>query len=235
MACPNCGRKGSVPPDRLDSRLRCKKCDSIFHLDTSGRVVLGEPGAQTKAPRLRQAAGNAGGGLADALDSVKNLSREGKALVALGLVVLSGYYLSARLLGGTHGLPPGMTADSLEGRTTVAAEAFIDKDASTLRRMASAGTEDHLIEWYNNVRPLVGDYKHQEAGYDVAVAIMSTGRRDKTEGVTSSAEAALIFPMKPGEATQEAPFTLRLAWKCERDEWKLEGTLMKDTTPKGRK
>src|SRR5436305_2036190 len=48
MSCPNCGRRGSVPPDRLNTRMHCKKCDAVFHMDSSGKIMLGEPGARGK-------------------------------------------------------------------------------------------------------------------------------------------------------------------------------------------
>jgi hypothetical protein len=43
IECPKCGRGGSVPPDRLNARLVCKACHTVFHLDNTGRMVLGEP------------------------------------------------------------------------------------------------------------------------------------------------------------------------------------------------
>ncbi len=43
LACPSCGRAGQVPREKLHSRLVCKKCHVVFHMDTSGRPVVGEP------------------------------------------------------------------------------------------------------------------------------------------------------------------------------------------------
>ncbi len=43
IECPKCGRGGSVPPDRLNARLVCKACHTVFHLDNTGRMVLGDP------------------------------------------------------------------------------------------------------------------------------------------------------------------------------------------------
>jgi hypothetical protein len=43
IECPKCGRGGSVPPDRLNARLVCKACHTVFHLDNTGRMVMGEP------------------------------------------------------------------------------------------------------------------------------------------------------------------------------------------------
>jgi hypothetical protein len=233
MACPNCGRRGKVPFERLGSRLHCKKCDAFFRLDATGRAVLDDPRARNKLPPRPRAARNTRAD-EDVFDSLKGLARGGKVLLALGLVAFLGYGILSHLLGGRYSLPPGVAPDSLEGRTTVAAEAFVSKDTSTLKHMAASGTESELVEWYNTVRPSIGDYKAQEPGYDVAVAIMSMGARNKTEGATSSAEAALVFPSKPGEVIPEHPYTLRLPWKCESDEWRLDGKLLRQLRPKGR-
>ena len=48
MACPSCGRRGSIPHDKVNSRLHCKKCNAIFHMDAAGHVVMGEPGRAAK-------------------------------------------------------------------------------------------------------------------------------------------------------------------------------------------
>jgi hypothetical protein len=234
MACPNCGRRGNVPVDRLNSRLHCKKCDAIFYLDSSGRVVLGEPGAKTKAPRLKKIEVDTGA-LGDVLDSVKALSRRGKALAAVGLVAFAGYLALSHAHAGGSVLPPGVAPDSLQGRSILAAEAFVSQDTATLRRMTASGTEKDLEAWYQAVRPFIGDYKSQEPGYDVSVAVLAMGNQAKTEGATSTAETDLIFPAKPGETTTEDPYKLRLAWKCEADEWRLDGTSLKNTAPKERK
>jgi hypothetical protein len=234
MACPNCGRRGNVPVDRLNSRLHCKKCDAVFHLDSSGRVVLGEPGGKTRAPRLPKVKLDTGA-LADAFDSIKALSLRSKALVAVGLVAFAGYFALSHSHAGGSVLPPGVSPDSLEGRTTLAAEAFVSQDTAALRRMAASGTEGDLDAWYSTVRPFIGDYKKQEPGYDVSVSILSMGNRTKTEGATSSAETDLIFPAKPGETRTEDPYKLRLSWKCEKDEWRLDGTTLRNTAPQARK
>src|SRR4051794_25613205 len=43
MSCPSCGRAGQVPKEKLHTRLVCRKCHVVFHMEPSGRAVLGEP------------------------------------------------------------------------------------------------------------------------------------------------------------------------------------------------
>ena len=40
---------GTVPRDKAHSRLVCKKCNAIFHMNATGRAVLGEPPADLAA------------------------------------------------------------------------------------------------------------------------------------------------------------------------------------------
>src|SRR5262245_35123227 len=49
LSCPQCGRSGNVPRTKLDSRLVCKKCHAVFHMDKAGRVVLGEPHSESRS------------------------------------------------------------------------------------------------------------------------------------------------------------------------------------------
>ena len=41
MACPSCGRAGQVPKEKLHTRLVCRKCHMVFHVDSQGRPCAG--------------------------------------------------------------------------------------------------------------------------------------------------------------------------------------------------
>ena len=43
LECPHCGRVGSVPRDKTNVRLLCKKCHMPFHLGPAGRAIPGDP------------------------------------------------------------------------------------------------------------------------------------------------------------------------------------------------
>lgn len=49
IECPKCGRGGRVHPDRLNDRLVCKVCHTVFHVNKDGNMVLGEP--ESKEPK----------------------------------------------------------------------------------------------------------------------------------------------------------------------------------------
>ena len=65
IECPKCGRGGSVPPDRLNARLVCKACHTVFHLDNTGRMVLGEPESFDMKSSAGKSRANEVSGLAD--------------------------------------------------------------------------------------------------------------------------------------------------------------------------
>src|SRR5947209_6580362 len=43
LECPKCGRGGGVPKEKVNTRLVCKKCHSVFYVTSAGRTILGEP------------------------------------------------------------------------------------------------------------------------------------------------------------------------------------------------
>src|SRR4051794_22207543 len=43
LECPFCGRVGSVPREKANTKLVCKKCHMIFHMSPTGRALPGEP------------------------------------------------------------------------------------------------------------------------------------------------------------------------------------------------
>src|SRR5215212_2799528 len=52
LACPNCGRAGSIPREKINTRLVCKKCHVAFHMNTAGRTLLGEPHQEVGKPEV---------------------------------------------------------------------------------------------------------------------------------------------------------------------------------------
>ncbi len=64
VVCPHCGRAGSAPEDKVNSRLVCKKCHMVFHLSPSGRATPGEPPAAGggRGSAVHAAAGAGAGG-----------------------------------------------------------------------------------------------------------------------------------------------------------------------------
>ncbi|MDB5352520.1 MAG: hypothetical protein JWN86_3767 [Planctomycetota bacterium] len=143
MSCPSCGRRGNVPLDRLNTRMHCKKCDAVFHLDATGKPVLGEPptvkGSKSKTSRPKD----------EPLDPIgivaAKLAYTPKPvwmtlLVALGLGVL---YYGYTLFGSGSSFTK---EQEISLKVVTAARAVLDKDLATLKAMATNDSQDEIVK-----------------------------------------------------------------------------------------
>ncbi len=231
MACPSCGRRGNVPPDKLNARLHCKKCDAVFYMDMSGNIVLGNPPSSTSSgkssaviPTRRDEPVDLIGDLVEAVTSIPKGVRIGIAAVA-GLVLV--YWLIGKI--GLFGEP---VPTSLIDRSTYAAEAWVDGKGSWLRSLAVSGTEADVDKWLESTRSEFGEYGEQGPGNDVIVAsrILSGGDAG-TKAVTHS---MLTPPLKLKSSTVgqiAEPYDLPIAWAKQGGEWRIDGKATL-TTPK---
>src|SRR5438132_12261010 len=91
LSCPNCGRAGSIPREKINTRLICKKCHIVFHMNTAGRTLLGEP--QIEVPKPAQAHPSYDkiqlpGSLQNLGDLRQNFADLNLKAIAIGLAVL---------------------------------------------------------------------------------------------------------------------------------------------------
>jgi len=145
MSCPSCGRAGQCPKEKVHTRLVCRKCHVVFHLDASGRAVIGDPNQPVKKEVKKKA--KEAGSLVEALHLPKfeklnrasdNLSEYGipvKQIAALlgVLVVFWGLYSIANAA-------PEAVADP----SRRAAEALAQDNLSRLKSYATDETRDEL-------------------------------------------------------------------------------------------
>jgi len=147
MKCPSCKVAGRVSKDKVNTRLVCRKCLSVFHITPTGRAVLGEPpqAAVTtpKAPREKY-------GLHLSLEVPPWLRRVAgvvfspRLLSVVGvLIVLVGGYTAVSIFRG----------ESLQERATKVARAVVIGDLGILLELTATGTGDDTLKWYNAVRP----------------------------------------------------------------------------------
>ena len=153
MKCPSCKVAGRVSKDKVNTRLVCRKCLSVFHVTATGRAVLGEPPqaavTTAKVPREKF-------GLDLSLDIPPWLRRVAGLVfspwplaVLGGLIVLVGGYTAVSILRG----------ESLQERTRKVARAAVIGDLGTLLELTAAGTGDDMLKWYTAVRPQCDELK----------------------------------------------------------------------------
>lgn len=142
IECPKCGRRGNVPPDRLNSRLHCKACNAVFHLDNSGHLVLGEPGqAGKKKERSRAQTASTGSGVDFDL---KEMWSGVPAPVKLGLPAVAVALLAWQFLfSGSGGSASYLTRSEAIGHAVVA------KDKGRVTSLATADTAEAAGKWFD--------------------------------------------------------------------------------------
>jgi hypothetical protein len=147
--------------------MHCKKCDAVFHMDRSGKIVLGDPndagrkksggggggGTATKPAkakaRPKKSSEPAGEGLGGMISALPGPVKAG--ILGACLLVILGVTLGPslrKMLVGTK-VPKG-----LDARTNFVGEAFAYSDLGGILKVAQPGTEDSLRQWYDKVRPM---------------------------------------------------------------------------------
>lgn len=248
MACPNCGRRGSVPPDKLNSRLHCKKCDAVFHMDASGHVVLGEPGSSERKsdsvfgmratatkPKAVKAAKDQPmdllGNLKEAWQGLPMAARVAVVVVAAGTALwASGVTQGVSRAFKSHPVPP-----SLSGRAEYLADAFIDDSTSRVRRITAPGTEGDADAWMAKVRP---ELKHSGARKQGnLVTVLAPVVLEENPTAKRARVLLLMMPPRPDAALAKADkgrfapgykadgsFALPSVWTLgEKNQWLLDG------------
>jgi hypothetical protein len=230
MKCPSCGRKGSIPPNRLNTRMHCKKCDAVFHMDPSGRVVLGEPGGREKrATRREERAKN------EPLDPIGYLAKSKtfrRVLVVAGAVLLVAVIVQAAM-----SLNPPVPLDLAE-RTDYVGQMFAEERLGRLKALAVPSTRDDLVAWYEKTRPAFLFKGPQGPGNMVLITVAQV-TADTAAGAAQTYATLIapprpdLFPPKPATDASAKPggdsgeFVLNLFWATEPgsgEQWLLDGS-----------
>jgi ribosomal protein S27E len=233
MSCPSCGRRGTIPPDRLNTRMHCKKCDAVFFMDSGGRLTLGEP--PTEKPKVVKRDPKTGRASRDDDDPLAPLKHIPKwvywmfGIAILGLTLWMGKGVIERVFTG---LPSG-----LEKRSIFFAEAFIDKDWKRMKKLIpDKPGQEAMLTWLKEIRPFypnpradlglpVIEYKDLTAPAaqtsDDPMAPAPTDEEKSASDLTMSEMRILPPPDENGKSTGD-PFTIVLTWKRQGD-WVIDG------------
>ena len=211
MSCPSCGRRGNVPLDRLNTRMHCKKCDAVFHLDATGKPVLGEP-APAKGSKAAKAAGRAKDEPLDPIGIIaEKLSHTPKPIWMGMLVLLGGWVLWTAY--GFIGSAPLSVSQNLSKEAMAATTAFLNRDLSKLKDMTASGTEADIEKAVTDFRPLIGD-----GGSGTDGVMIAPGEPISEDDGRQKIEVSLIAMSGPS-------FNLHFAWiKNEKGRWFIDGT-----------
>ena len=189
LECPKCGRVGSIPPSRANSRLVCKKCMSVFHMGATGRAVLGEPASAHQDAHGHGAATAVK--KADASAPSFDLGEINYGLLGVLAVLLLigvGYVLA---VGFGSRSPTNVYPFALE-----MANAIEKSDANAVQALATSDSAGEAASWFQSAQRTVEELKKGN-GLKVT-AIVAT--ENAAEG-TAQVEIFLI-PIK-GQARNE--------------------------------
>ncbi len=203
MACPRCGAGGRIPRDKLNSRLVCKKCLQVFHLNATHQAVIGEPPALKATSRKKERVAREGGvqieipgleGLSDRLSKLKLPDPKviGVTAVVLLAVAFFGWLFSKR---------------TVDQQSQVLAQAIRDLDLQTASNMALPGTEMQAMEWLNGVYKNYLDLKMAIGNFDPGVQINAQENSDGT------AQTMMVFSREG--ATTNGPIPVQQAANLE--------------------
>jgi hypothetical protein len=237
LACPNCGRAGSVPREKMNSRLVCKKCHMVFHMNSAGRAVLGEPRVDPSKSGVNKAEKSGFfKALEDApiptLSSITELkdSLGGNSLplkpILIGLVAVAIGWGTYSLLFG----PPESIAD----RATAIAQAFASDDLAYLKKNATSDSVDDIVLWFNaNLPQIVQARKEWKGG----APVVQTTVVEEDRAMRSGEVEAYLYPPQMAARAQSIesagapikPVELHLRFALEGGKWRLNGKQMAKT------
>ncbi len=230
MSCPNCGQRGNVPPDRLGTRMSCRKCQAVFHMDRTGHIMLGEPvdedGRKTKARKPKRPKGQRESIDLGFVQTFKTAPMPAKIGLGAGVLLLP------FLFGFRISLGEPVPAN-LEGRATYAANAFADNAVSRLQGLASSGTSEDVAAWFEKARPQFKFEGPQSGDANRVIVVPLVMDSGETE---SNVHTTLIAPAPELSEKSESPkpkntigynsdgnFELPMYFVKEGSDWKLDG------------
>lgn len=237
MACPSCGRGGQVPPEKLHSRLVCRKCHVVFHMDPSGRPVIGEPHVATGDPKKKDKNSN---GEHHSIFEAIHIPRLDE-LTHLGDNLTDYTFPVKPVLGTLGGLvvlwvmfslfsrPPEPVSD----RARLALQALTSDDLDRLKTFASEETRDDVIRWYDAIHPKLESarksWPSKEADVQVVVIEEDPSRnRGEIEAVLlpamSGTQTASVVPSVNSKNDKPAlPLSFHMSWVWSGKHWWLDG------------
>ena len=198
IQCPKCGRTGNVPPDRLNARMVCKGCKSVFHMDRGGRMVLGTPEDPAKASKTRMAAPEIDFDLAA---TWQNVPRPAKIGVPAMVLLVAGWMVF-----------PWNTAPDYESGAQAVGHALLVGDRSGVVALATPESADAAGKWYDLVHTSIAETGPGSVNSSSVLASLLSGNAEH--------DSSLGIVILLGTDTVNKTFTLPLvkadgAWRFD--------------------
>ena len=234
MKCPSCGAGGRIPREKVNTRLVCKKCLRVFHVNANGSSVLGEPAHATPPRNTPRAASPRHSArhdtverfddMASKLAKVKLPQVDIRVVRAIGLVALLatvGYWMFSR--------------QTLEKQSEEIARSFVKADMKSAIDLSLQGTAMDTIQWYAMRFKQYNELKLAFGGQEAGATIVEKGEKDGVAEVTLLFSKGGIrfdgslfndmFQPNPSLANTKQTLEIPLFWVSDFwGNWKLDGT-----------
>ena len=238
MSCPRCGAGGRVPRDRVNSRLVCKKCLQVFHLNATLQAVMGEPPSQKAGARGKTERDGSGRqtatreraqlelpgleGLSEKLSKIKLPDAQTLGITAAVLLAVAFFWWL-------------FSKPSIEQRAHTLVSAIRKFDVDKAVEMALPGTEMETMKWVGDVYKEYLDIKLNIGNLDPGDSISVTENSDGSaqslivfsrEGATSSGPLSVedAASLEPQNARAKKSMEMVVFWgKDTWGIWRLDG------------
>ncbi len=203
IECPKCGREGNVPPDRLNAKLTCRGCQAVFHLDNSGRMVMGSPGEPGKdkgRPHVQYSKPGEPFNLGEALRGIPKPVKFGVPAVLLALAVWQ--------------LLPGGGAGGYEGDAGSIVRSLLNNDKSRVVSYSTTESADAAGKWFDLIHA-EAEKQAIPAGTMIAPSLFS-GNPDRDANL-------IVMVVLRGDSPSASPLPLNLHLARSGGSWRLDG------------
>jgi hypothetical protein len=174
IECPNCGGAGSVPKEKVNTRLLCRKCHMPFYITPLGRTVAGDPpvtpGKHDTGPRGHEHVKY--GAAVKEKDTAELIFDTGKLPLLIGVIVVGALALGWMYMGGG--------TEGLTDKAKAAADALASGKVGYLTSIATPGTEQDVSRWYGVVAPQIDQLKKGAGSLGLLFTTLVIEENDRT-------------------------------------------------------
>src|SRR5262245_57230603 len=172
FTCPRCGESGAIRVNKLDRSIRCKICDTVFHVDRRLEVAFGSPQPEP-TPYVARSGKQFRGDLSPRW--VRRIRRWmtpvrsaaiGAVVIVLGLVIWFSWPRFDRA-----SLPTTLAA-----RLKYFAQNWVENDIHEIRNLTDPELTSFVDSWWKLSKKSLGNIKQLE-GLDATV--LFENRREK--------------------------------------------------------